>query len=72
MAVNSFITLAQILTYHLYPMSDYIGVSGCLIVSHLLQTFTPLYNLIFPLTIAVVRLVQIDSASPFKPHSSVL
>lgn len=42
-------------SYHLYPMVDYIGLYGCVFLSHFIQVYTALYCLVFPLTIAIVR-----------------
>ena len=50
-------------SYYLFPMVDYIGVGGCVFFSHLLHSFTALYGLIFPLTIAIMRYL-------FVVHSS--
>ena len=38
-----------------FPMSDYIGTVGCLIVMHLLDVFVRFYNLFFPVTVALLR-----------------
>ena len=46
-----------IFSHYLYPMVDYIGLPGCVIFSQFLNVFTALYYLVFPFTIAVVRLV---------------
>ena len=46
-----------IFSHYLYPMVDYVGLPGCVFFSHFLLVFTALYYLIFPLTIAVIRLV---------------
>ena len=50
-------------SYYIFPMVDYIGVVGCIFFSHLLQIFTALYGLIFPLAIAIMRYL-------FVVHSS--
>ena len=44
-----------IVSFNLFPMVDYVGNAGCIFFSHILQIFTTIYCLLFPLTIAVVR-----------------
>jgi len=49
-----------ILTYYIatsfvYPMTDYIGLVGCLLVIHLLDVFARFYNFVFPVAIALLR-----------------
>jgi hypothetical protein len=48
-------TVYLMFSFHLFPMVDYVGISGCVFLSHFLQVFFSIYCLIFPLTIAVVR-----------------
>ena len=38
-----------------FPMSDYIGSAGCLIMIHFLDVFIRFYNFCFPVTIALLR-----------------
>ena len=38
-----------------YPMSDLIGVPGCLFLMHVLDVFIRIFALFFPLAIAVLR-----------------
>jgi hypothetical protein len=52
-----------IFSFSLFPMVDYIGQPGCIFFSLLIQIFTSLYCLIFPLTIAVVRYVLVIHSS---------
>ena len=44
-----------IFSHYFYPMVDYIGLPGCVILSHFLMVFNAFYFLIFPVTIAIVR-----------------
>ena len=37
------------------PVSDYIGVVGCLLTVHLLDAFTRFYNFTFPVAVALLR-----------------
>lgn len=37
------------------PVSDYIGVAGCLFTVHLLDAFTRFYNFTFPVAVALLR-----------------
>ena len=37
------------------PVSDYIGVTGCLLTVHLLDVFTRFYNFTFPIAVAILR-----------------
>ena len=52
-----------IISFSLFPMVDYIGEPGCVFFSLLLQIFTSLYCLLFPLTIAVVRYALVIHSS---------
>lgn len=47
-----------IFSHYLYPMVDYVSLPGCVFFSHFLLVFSSLYYLIFPLTIAVIRLAE--------------
>jgi hypothetical protein len=40
-------------------MIDYVGVSGCIFLPHMLQIFTSIYSLLFPLTVALLRFMFI-------------
>jgi|LakMenEpi03Aug12_release.lakeMendotaPanAssembly.Ray.scaffolds.fasta_scaffold978142_1 hypothetical protein len=50
-------------SFHFFPMVDYVGITGCVVLSHLLQVFFSLYSIIFPLTIAVVRYLFVVQSS---------
>jgi hypothetical protein len=44
-----------ILNFFLSPMSDYIGVYGCLFVVHFLDVFIRLFSLLFPVAVVLLR-----------------
>jgi hypothetical protein len=44
-----------ILSFFLFPMSDYIGVFGCIFVVQYLDVFIRLFSLFFPLAIVLMR-----------------
>jgi hypothetical protein len=50
-------------SFHLFPMIDYVGITGCVFFSHFLQVFFSIYSLLFPLTIAVVRYLFVIQSS---------
>ena len=50
------IVLAYYISSNLiFPMSDYIGKTGCLLTIHFLDVFVRFYNFCFPASIALVR-----------------
>ena len=55
MFCHSAILIYLLCTYNLFPMVDYIGLTGCLFFPHFLSAFTTLYCLIFPVTITILR-----------------
>ena len=46
-----------IVSFFVYPMSDIIGIYGCLILPHFLQIYTIFYCLLFPMSIALTRYI---------------
>ena len=58
--IISLFTHPLILVYYIAsntvaPVSDYIGVTGCLLTVHLLDAFTRFYNFTFPVAVALLR-----------------
>ena len=58
--VISIITHSVVLAYYiashiLFPMSDYIGIVGCLVSALFLDTFIRFYNFCFPVAMALLR-----------------
>ena len=58
--IISLFTHPLILVYYIAtntvaPVSDYIGVTGCLLTVHLLDAFTRFYNFTFPMAVALLR-----------------
>jgi hypothetical protein len=58
--VFSVVCHSIILSYYvmkelIYPMTDVIGLLGCLITSHFLDVFVRFYNFCFPASIAMIR-----------------
>jgi hypothetical protein len=53
------IMLYLIVSFNLFPMIDYVGVSGCVFLPHILLIFTSIYSLLFPLTVALLRFLFI-------------
>ena len=60
---HSTILIYFMCSYNLFPMVDYIGLSGCLFFSHFLAVFTALYFLIFPVTITFLRYLLVVHSS---------
>jgi hypothetical protein len=52
---HSIVLLYYSSTYLVYPMSDFIGTFGCLMIIHFLDVFMRFYNFCFPVAIATVR-----------------
>ena len=51
------------LSFNFFPMVDYVGIAGCVFLSHFLQIYFGLFYLIFPLSIAVVRYLFVVQTS---------
>jgi type IV secretory pathway VirB3-like protein len=44
-----------VLNMFVFPMSDVIGVAGCVVLIHFLDVFVRVYSLFFPLAIVLMR-----------------
>jgi hypothetical protein len=49
------ILIYYVMSSIIFPMSDYIGIAGCILSVHLFDVFTRFYNFCFPVSIALLR-----------------
>ena len=49
------ILIYNMASYNIFPMVDYVGIYGCIFLSHFLHRFLTIFCLCFPLVIATIR-----------------
>ena len=66
------IILAYYMLSHLVlPVSDYIGVVGCILTVHLLDAFARFYSFTFPVAVALLRYLFVVEHLKVKAHGEL-